>query len=59
MKKFRPENRLFCHPLMLQNSRFSGILVCAPILSHMVVSYFFYISFATCAECVGGFFVVT
>ena len=37
MKQFRPENRLFCFTLKLQNSRFSGILVCAPFMSHMVV----------------------
>ena len=37
MKKFRPENRLFCHPLKQQNSRFSGILVCAPFFAHMFV----------------------
>lgn len=30
MKQFCPENRLFCFTLKLQNSRFSGILVCAP-----------------------------
>lgn len=37
MKQFCPENRLFCFTLKLQNSRFSGILVCAPFMSHMVV----------------------
>ena len=34
MKQFCPENRLFCLTLKLQNSRFSGILVCAPFMSH-------------------------
>ena len=37
MKQFCPENRLFCFTLKLQNSRFSGILVCATFMSHMVV----------------------
>lgn len=35
MKQFRPKNRLFCSFFILQNSRFLGILVCAPFLSHM------------------------